>query len=337
MEEEIESRIILEHGATKKWELKSGPFLESDFQALPETHWTLLVQQLDAWSPEINQLKDAFRFIPNWRIDDIMASYAPEGGSVGPHFDHYDVFLLQAEGHRHWRLGQMCDESTPRLPDTPLSILENFECTDDWTLSPGDMLYLPPKLAHFGVATDECITLSIGFRAPKHEQLLDDFGHFILDNANAKQFYEDPDASLQEHAGEVSTQALQSIDTILDQHLNDPALRRRWFLSYISGTKNQASLGESDPDFSEDELNELISQNAALSQNEGSRFVYCLDVAPLMAVDGETYPFAPNILPAIQFICEHSSFDIAEIPTLNDNKAIFELLLRLIRQGSLYS
>jgi 50S ribosomal protein L16 3-hydroxylase len=336
LEGEIESRIIIEHGVENKWELKSGPFVETDFQTLPETHWTLLVQQLDAWSPEINQLKDYFRFVANWRIDDIMASYAPVGGSVGPHFDHYDVFLLQAEGHRNWKLGQHCDELTPRLANTPLSIIENFVCTDEWTLSPGDMLYLPPKLAHFGVATDECITLSIGFRAPRQEQLLDDFGHFVLDNTNGKKFYEDPDAIPQQHAGEISTQALDSIDSILDQHLSNPALRKRWFLSYISETKNQASLGEPDPDFSESELEELLTANIEIKQNEGSRFVYITDEL-LMAVDGKCYSFSQDMLPAIQTICQSSSFYPSLLPRLNDNKAIFELLLRLIREGSLYS
>ena len=101
MEEQVESRIIQENGKHHLWEATNGPFSEDDFSNVPENHWTLLIQQLDAWSPEINELKQAFSFIPNWRIDDIMASYAPQGGSVGPHFDQYDVFLLQAEGRRH--------------------------------------------------------------------------------------------------------------------------------------------------------------------------------------------------------------------------------------------
>ena len=144
LEESVESRLIQEQQGEAHWVLENGPFEESRFGQLPATHWTLLIQQLDAWHEEINALKQHFSFIPNWRIDDIMASYAPQGGSVGPHYDQYDVFLLQAHGHRHWQIGQMCDEHSPQLEGTPLRILKAFEAQADWVLAPGDMLYLPP-------------------------------------------------------------------------------------------------------------------------------------------------------------------------------------------------
>lgn len=221
MEEGIESRIIIEHGKNAPWELQQGPFEEEQFNSLPATNWTLLIQQLDAWCPEINELKKQFQFIPNWRIDDVMASYAPEGGSVGPHFDHYDVFLLQAYGKRHWRIGQTCDETSPRLSNTPLSILKEFNETEDWVLEPGDMLYLPPKLAHFGIAENDCITLSVGFRAPTQEQMISHFSDFLLDRMSDQNFYEDPDLTLQNHCGEISDQVVSKVLQTLSEQLNN--------------------------------------------------------------------------------------------------------------------
>jgi 50S ribosomal protein L16 3-hydroxylase len=165
LEEEVESRIVLEHGKTP-WELRHGPFDEQTFSQLPESHWTLLVQAVDQWVPEIHELLQDFQFIPGWRLDDIMISYASDKGSVGPHFDYYDVFLLQGMGKRRWRIGQHCDSGSELVEGTPLKLLRNFETTDEWVLEPGDMLYIPPGIAHWGIAEGECITCSIGFRAP---------------------------------------------------------------------------------------------------------------------------------------------------------------------------
>ena len=154
-EEHVESRIVLENDQGRPWQCRMGPFDESDFASLPPTHWTLLIQGLNNWVPDISDLLNYFRFIPNWHLDDIMASYAPDQGSVGPHFDFYDVFLLQAEGKRRWKIGNTCTADTARLEGTDLRILKEFETQTEWLLEPGDMLYLPPQIAHYGVAEGE--------------------------------------------------------------------------------------------------------------------------------------------------------------------------------------
>src|SRR5690606_33230205 len=133
LEEEVESRLILEH-CKVPWELQHGPFDENIFSTLPESHWTLLVQAVDQWVPEVHELLNHFRFIPNWRLDDIMVSYAPDQGSVGPHFDYYDVFLLQGAGQRRWRTGQQCDVNSAHVEGTPLNVLKNFEQQNEWLL-----------------------------------------------------------------------------------------------------------------------------------------------------------------------------------------------------------
>ena len=168
LDDTVESRIILERSPVD-WELRHGPFNQKTFKNLPKTHWTLLVQALDHQVPAISDLLEAFNFIPNWRIDDVMASFAPKGGSVGPHYDFYDVFLIQAHGQRRWQVGQTCTEETAIVPNLPVRILQEFQPEQEWVLNPGDMLYLPPGIAHYGVAENECITLSVGFRAPSEQ------------------------------------------------------------------------------------------------------------------------------------------------------------------------
>ena len=161
-------------GRGNNWSLRHGPFTEQDFLNLPEQDWTLLVQAVDLWVPQVQQLQDRFEFLPRWRMDDVMVSFACPGGSVGPHFDQYDVFLLQVEGTRRWQIGGHCDGNTPLKADCPMRVLECFSSRQEWLLEPGDMLYLPPGIAHWGVAESECLTYSIGFRSPSIADLLGD-------------------------------------------------------------------------------------------------------------------------------------------------------------------
>ena len=169
----MESRLVSNGDATAPWPVRFGPFSEQDFARLPKTDWTLLVQAVDLWCPEVAELYAHFDFLPRWRTDDIMASYAAQGGSVGP-FDQYDVFLIQIAGHRRWQIGTVCDDKTPLVEGTELQIIDKFEAVDEWVLGPGDMLYLPPGVAHWGVAQDACMTFSLGFRSPLLSDMLSD-------------------------------------------------------------------------------------------------------------------------------------------------------------------
>jgi len=151
-EPEVESRLILEKGGSRPWQLEHGPFEEERFATLPESHWTLLVQRVNHWVPAVADLLDHFAFLPSWRLDDIMISYAADQGSVGPHTDQYDVFLLQGAGRRRWQIDASVTDESPLLDHPDLRILAQFHATDEWVLEPGDLLYLPPGLAHYGVA-----------------------------------------------------------------------------------------------------------------------------------------------------------------------------------------
>ena len=197
LENSIESRLIIEKTSqdplNSQWQMEHGPLAEERFETLPESHFTLLIQALDQICPELHQLLNQFRFIPNWRIDDIMASVAPTGGSVGPHFDYYDVFLLQATGTRRWQLGQQCTTESPLIADCPLKILSEFETQAEYLAQPGDLLYIPANTAHWGVAqSDDCTTYSIGFRAPSYSDILLDLTQDIASTLSPDIRYRDP-------------------------------------------------------------------------------------------------------------------------------------------------
>jgi 50S ribosomal protein L16 3-hydroxylase len=167
---EVESRLVIGgNGGSRDWQMQRGPFKRRAIPKLTERDWTLLVQGVDLHDDRVAALMQQFRFIPDARLDDVMISYATEGGGVGPHFDSYDVFLLQAHGQRRWRIGRQKDLSL--VPNMPLKILANFKPEHDWVLNPGDMLYLPPRYAHDGIAQGECMTYSIGFRVPQTGEL----------------------------------------------------------------------------------------------------------------------------------------------------------------------
>ncbi|HXD07626.1 MAG TPA: cupin domain-containing protein [Burkholderiaceae bacterium] len=190
--ERVESRLIVKSDG--QWKLKTGPLSRRMLPSLSQREWTLLVQGVDLHEPRARELLDRFRFVPEARLDDLMISWASDGGGVGPHFDSYDVFLLQVQGRRTWRIGRLRD---PELVEgLPLKILSNFEPEETWTLEPGDMLYLPPLWAHDGVAQGECITCSIGFRAPAARALAREVLGRMLDaddeHADDRRLYRDP-------------------------------------------------------------------------------------------------------------------------------------------------
>jgi 50S ribosomal protein L16 3-hydroxylase len=196
----IESRLITR--SRGRWEVTHGPFRASALKRLPQRDWTLLVQGVDSQLAAARELMMRFRFIPYARQDDLMVSIAPPGGGVGPHFDSYDVFLIQARGTRRWRFGTQRDLRLKR--DTPLKILERFTPRHERVVHPGDLLYLPPNFAHDGVAETECMTCSIGFRAPEAAELTMALLQWLEDDLETKGRYADPELGSQAHPAEIS-------------------------------------------------------------------------------------------------------------------------------------
>lgn len=200
-QEQVESRLVVQKPGVD-WALKHGPFTKSAFPAFKQPHWSLLVQGVDLHHDGAHALMQQFRFLPDARLDDLMISWASEGGGVGPHFDSYDVFLIQAQGKRRWRIGRQKDLSLE--PDLPLKILRHFEAEEEYVCEPGDMLYLPPKWAHDGVAVEgECMTYSVGFRVPQRGGLAGEIAQRLADDHEDETLYRDPDQAATQQPGRI--------------------------------------------------------------------------------------------------------------------------------------
>lgn len=336
-EEGVESRIVIENDDGKPWQLHNGPFTPDRFSDLPEQDWTLLVQGLDHWVPEIADLLEHFRFIPNWRLDDIMASYAPKGGSVGPHYDQYDVFLLQAQGHRRWTFGGQCDHTSPRVEGTPLRILSSWEGEETVTLAPGDMLYLPPGIGHHGVAEDDCITLSVGFRAPTIDDILTGFTDFLCGQSDAAEHINDPDLKVQDNPGTIAPEVIDRLNGIIQEKVGNRRQLALWFGQYATAPKSLDIVVPAEEPASEEALAEAISAGEQLRWNEGSRFAfYELGEDTALFVDGEQYLLKGDARPLAPLLCAAARVDMQALSVFAADPALLGLLTTLYNQGSVY-
>ncbi|HET8871097.1 MAG TPA: cupin domain-containing protein [Aquabacterium sp.] len=248
-QDDVESRLIVQgaSGKGKKteadWALHHGPIDRKRLPKLSQPKWTLLVQGLDLHVPQAHDILRQFRFVPDARVDDLMISYATDGGGVGPHYDSYDVFLLQVHGVRRWRVGPIHDPTL--VPDMPVKILANFEPQEEYLLEPGDMLYLPPRWGHDGIAQGECMTCSVGFRVPETTELVRDVLVRLteeLEPHDPPKLYRDPKqaatpeparipSDLQQFALDAVAKALQdpvALKTALGEMLTEPK-PRVWF------------------------------------------------------------------------------------------------------------
>jgi 50S ribosomal protein L16 3-hydroxylase len=333
LEEEVESRIVLEHGA-HPWELRRGPFNEDTFADLPEKDWTLLVQAVDQFVPEVAELLEHFRFLPSWRIDDVMISFATPGGSVGPHFDNYDVFLLQGHGQRNWKIGQMCNSDSPLLDHADLRILAEFEQSGEWTLEPGDMLYLPPRLAHYGVAVDDCLTYSVGFRAPSAAEVLTHFTDFLGQFLPDEERYSDADAEPASDPHQIQHDALDRLKGLLDKHMNDKDLLLTWFGQFMTEPRYpEQVVGE---ELDEQELIEALEDGAILIRNPSARMAWSeLGDDLMLFASGRSCPLPAKLRELLKLVCAADALHIDNLAQWLEDEDGLMLVQQLIKQGSL--
>ncbi|MBH3428283.1 cupin domain-containing protein [Pseudomonas alkylphenolica] len=333
LEEEVESRLVIEHGE-RPWELRRGPFEEDAFSTLPERDWTLLVQAVDQFVPEVGELLEHFRFLPSWRVDDVMISFAAPGGSVGPHFDNYDVFLLQGQGKRNWKIGQMCNSDSPLLEHADLRILAEFEQSDEWTLEPGDMLYLPPRLAHFGVAEDDCLTYSVGFRAPSAAEVLTHFTDFLSQFLPDEERYSDADAQPVSDPHQIQHDALDRLKSLLTEHMGDERLLLTWFGQFMTEPR-YPELVSGEP-LDEVELIESLAQGAILIRNPSARLAWSeVDDNLLLFASGQSRLLPGDLRELLKLICAADALHIENLEQWLENDQGITLICELVKQGSL--
>ena len=277
LEEDASARLLtqaaLKQDGQPQWQLKKSPLIETDFDNLPE-QWTVLLQNLEQWSPELGQLWQAFDFIPQWQRDDIMVSYAPKGGSVGKHYDDYDVFLAQGYGQRRWQLGKFCDKDTEFVADEPIRLFDDMgEIIFDEILEAGDVLYVPPKLSHFGVAQDDCLTFSFGCRRPNLMQIIDNLADIATNDSDLFVPMLLPQAL--QASGELQIESINAIKAQLLQMLQSERgddLIRQAVSEVVSKRQYDALMPEET--ISTEELLQALEEGASLQADYSNRLLY---------------------------------------------------------------
>ena len=336
-DDDIESRIVIERSPID-WELLHGPFNKKTYKNLPGGRWTLLVQAVDRVLPQFSSLLDQFNFIPNWRIDDIMASYAVHEGSVGPHFDNYDVFLIQGMGHRRWRIGQRCSENSALVPNSPLKILREFHTQQEWLLAPGDMLYLPPGLAHFGVAEQPCITYSVGFRAPSRIEVLSEFVHHLAQFASSNERYQDPDLQVSVNPGYLAPDVISRVQQIMLDAVSDREQITQWFAGYLSQPKYMEEPAPPNEDYDDSEVLDLLAQNFSVQREESSRFLYTgtPEMPTEFFINGSAIHCTAENHQLITYLCRQRHYRTDDLLSLCRTSQNLNLLTDLLNLGVVY-
>ncbi len=338
LEDGIESRLVFETPEKVPfWQLKKGPFLETDFSSLPETHWTLLVQGVDRWVPEVTQLLNHFDFIPQWRVDDVMISYAVKHGSVGPHYDHYDVFLYQAEGRRQWSLTTQHCNPKNYLDNVDLRIMAEFNVEEEYILEPGDMLYLPPHVGHHGVSlSDDCMTYSFGYRSYQGQELWDSFGDYLSEKTNVTGLYRDPDWGQLTATSCIPGDAVLHAKHQLLNLIDDEQQLNRWFGCFATRLDQSAEQDMSEP-LSDDEAGDIgafideLSSQVSLSRDATCRMAYLEDTALHLFINGCEWDITGVSPQLVKYTANHRQLDIATLLSFVDQTSNQQFLYDLWR------
>jgi len=337
-EPEIESRLIEEKGQAGSWQVTNGPLSETILSQLPESHWTMLIQDVDKHLPELQYLLDPFRFIPEWRRDDLMISYASPHGSVGPHTDGYDVFLLQAMGHRRWQIGTEPVQQAKLIEGLELQILAEFEPGQTWDLAPGDILYLPPHFAHHGIALDECMTFSIGFRAPAQVDLLDSLVNNLLENQLGTARYRDADLMPAKSTTEIDSQALTKVRAMLHQAIEDAepviALSLGRFVTETKPDLRELAAEYESDRFTEIEIDTEFGKGGRLQRNPYGRFAWTkIETGAVLFMAGEAYPVGNAAAELLPLLAEKKELTQQHWLKLKISDELVSLLITLIEAG----
>jgi len=319
-QEEVQSRLISQKN--NHWAVKHGPLVSQDFSGKKES-WTLLVHDVNHFNPSARDLLLNFRFIPYARLDDLMISYASKGGGIGPHIDSYDVFLLQGQGAKRWKISSQQD--TRLIEDVPLKILRKFVPEQEWVLESGDMLYLPPNYAHQGVAENDCMTYSIGFRAPSHQELMVQFLVYMQDHIEADGWYQDPDLPLQTNPASISSTMFRQAKTIVSKIKWQNADIENFLGIYLTEPKPHVFFNRPANPLSQKNFIQLAKRNGVQLDLKSRMLVR----KNHLFVNGELYEMSSSVRPVLErFACDQK---IAPCNVLDEE--ISELLYQWYEYG----
>ncbi len=341
------SRMIIEHGLppeNKPWQVKLSPFDESDFTTLPDSHCTFLVNDLERYIPELGNLIEPFRFIPDWRIDDLMVSYAEDQGTVGPHSDDYDVFLIQGEGKRRWKVITREDYPRDLIPDLPIALLKEFDEDEDWLLNAGDMLYLPPNMPHYGVAEGACFTFSVGFQAPRTVDLVQNWLETFNQNKKFTKRFSDAGRKIQDNPGNITQTDRQTLKSLMLDSIEEEKQNLDIFLGkYLTESKGDA-LPENHDTQSDHFSDYLDTQD--YERESWLRLAYFQDGIddksddksnPVhLFADGQHITLPNERLKDIQELCENYYYSSESLSQLLKEESFKQLFEKLLQGGGIY-
>ena len=335
LEEEIESRIV--SNINQQWDMQTGPFTE--FDQFGEQNWTLLVQAVDHWHPDAAKLLDPFRFIPNWRIDDLMVSFSTPGGGVGPHLDQYDVFIVQGEGKRHWRVGMPDSQLQQTCPHPRLLQVTPFiDCINVIT-EPGDILYIPPGCPHDGISVENSLNYSIGFRAPAQKDLLNGLADYLQEQDMTGQRFTDLKRDAASSVGAILPNDLQQIKQLMLSLVSDESQIPHWFGEMITRAKHELDVNEPDPHYGSDEIEEYLQEGSVLSRIGGLRCCYYQQNSEsdiLLFINGDKIVLPPDELHTAMLLTDNTELNATDNMHFCQSSQRLLLLTTLINQGYWY-
>lgn len=324
------SRLMVRLDGNHRWDVREGPFSKAVFEKMPDSQWTLLIQEVDRLVPEVREMLQVVSFLPNWRLDDIMISYAANGGGVGAHTDNYDVFLLQGYGRRRWQINTVPVVEENLIEGIDVSILADFVPDCDWVLEPGDMLYLPPKIAHHGVALGPCMTFSIGCRAPGALEFVTGLLDNVLSEMDPEERYSDPHLKPGRHPGLLGDQVVEWAKSLVQRVIDDKTALTNLVGKILSEPRREAEEGP----YAHLPFGEIFGSGKTLKPYAASQLIYVQNPDSTIALfaAGEMISLDASSLPALQALISVAGLKNGDFDLDPD---FLELLESLWEQGTL--
>ncbi|AIX74091.1 MAG: cupin domain-containing protein [Mixta calida] len=323
MESEVDSRLVSQQDG--KWQVSHGPF--ESYDHLGEHNWSLLVQAVNHWHEPCAALMRPFRFLPDWRIDDLMISFSVPGGGVGPHLDQYDVFIIQGTGRRRWRVG----DKTPlkqHCPHPDLLQVEPFDAIIDEEMEPGDILYIPPGFPHEGYSLENALNYSVGFRAPSGRELISGFADFVLARELGGRRYSDPDIAARDCPSEILPQEIAGIRDLMLEVIDQPEQFRQWFGEFISQSRHELDIAPPEPPYQPDEIYDALQQGDRLTRLGGLRV---LKIGDAVFINGEQLESAHPA--ALSALADKQTLNLNDFAEALDDPAFLAQLAGLVNSG----
>lgn len=332
MESEVESRLVYKKDG--QWQAQFGPF--DGYDHLGDQDWSLVIQALDNWSEDAAKMIEPFRFIPHWRLDDLMTSFATKGGGFGPHIDKYDVFICQGSGSRHWRVGDRGDHQEFSAHEVLLHV-KPFDAIIDVEVNTGDILYIPPGFPHEGVSLNTSMSFSVGFRTTSTVSLFSGLADHLIDNELGEELIEDPQRSPITHSGEINQDDYQLIKTQLSQLLDNDDVVKQFIGCYMTKAKHELDLMPADEPLTADDISEILTTNS-LMRLGGLRAFYFSDTVEqgLCYIDGSEYNFVSDIAPAIKLLCDNVEITPVQLNQWHESTDFTQFVCEQINAGYWY-